>query len=178
MAQGLAEVNGIHCCTNANSSLTVRELDRDDLVSVENVNRVGAIVALTIFAVCILMFCWRLADKPRVEHWLGLTLTLAVIPLVYLMVTAPSFTRPPLYYVQISLMVLFLIVELLLDYVLKIPFREERWMVVAYVTLFFGATGGMLGVAATAGPVWAVSSVCLFLAMAVLAFVQHSKTGM
>lgn len=148
------------------------------LVSVENVDRIGAVVALMIFAVCILLFCSRLADKPRVEHWLGLALMLALIPLIYLMVTAPSYTRPPLYYVQIPLMIVFLIVELLLDYVLKIPFREERWMVIAYVMLFFGATGGMLGVAAAAGRVWAVSGVCLFLAMAVLAFVQHAKTGM
>ena len=148
------------------------------LVSVENVDRIGAVVALMIFALCILLFCSRLADKPRVEHWLGLALMLALIPLIYLMVTAPSYTRPPLYYVQISLMIVFLIVELLLDYVLKIPFRDERWMVIAYVMLFFGATGGMLGVAAVAGRVWAVSSVCLFLAMAILAFVQHAKTGM
>jgi hypothetical protein len=148
------------------------------LVSVENVNRIGAVVALIIYAVCILIFCSRLADKPRVEHWLGLALMLALIPLVYLIVTAPNYTRPPLYYVQVSLMIVFLIVELLLDYVLKIPFREERWIVIAYVILFFGATGGMLGVAATAGRVWAVSSVWLFLAMAALAFVQRAKTGM
>ena len=146
--------------------------------SMENMNRVGALVALMIYVVCILLFCFRLADKPRAEHWLGLTLMLALIPLMYLLVMAPSYTRPPLYYVQVSLMIVFLIVELLLDYVLKIPFRQERWMVIAYVTLFFGATGGMLGVAATAGRVWALSGVGLFLTMTVLAFIQRAKTGM
>ena len=109
---------------------------------------------------------------------MGLVLLLAVIPLTYLLVTAKSFTRPPLYYVQISLMIVYLIVELLLDYVLKIDFRNERWMVIAYVMLFFAATGGMLGVAATAGRTWSLVGVGLFLTMTVLALVQHARTGM
>jgi len=147
------------------------------LASMESMNRIGALVAHMIYVTCILLFCARLADKPRVEHWLGLLLMLALIPLTYLMVVR-THTRPPLYYVQVSLMIAFLLVELLLDYVLKIQFRQERWMVIAYVMLFFGATGGMLGVAATAGRTWALSGVGLFLTMAVLAFFQHAKTGM
>jgi hypothetical protein len=148
------------------------------LDSTESLNRFSAIVAHMIYVLCILIFCARLAEKPRVEHWLGLILMLALIPLTVLLVSAPAHARPPLYYIQISLMIVFLIVELLLDYVLKIPFRHERWMVIAYVMLFFGATGGMLGPAAAAGRGWTVSGVCLFLTMAVLAFVQRAKTGM
>ena len=68
--------------------------------------------------------------------------------------------------------------ELLLDYVFKIEFRQVRWMVISYVTLFFAGTGGMIGVAAEAGRSWSVSSVVLFLIMAVLAVVQRAKTGM
>jgi hypothetical protein len=144
--------------------------------SIESVNRIGAILAHMIYITCILLFCARLFDKPRMEHWLGLLLMLALIPLTYLILMARTYTRHPLYYVQLSLMVAFLIVELLLDYVLKIEFRHERWMVIAYVMLFFGATGGMLGVAATAGRAWAFSGIGLFLTMAVLAFVQRAKT--
>ena len=83
-----------------------------------------------------------------------------------------------LYYVQICLMLGFLLVELLLDYVLKIEFRQVRWMVISYVTLFFAATGGMLGVAAQSGRAWTVTAGILFLIMAVLAFVQRAVTGM
>ena len=50
-------------------------------------------------------------------------------------------------------------------------------MVVAYVTLFFGATGGMIGVAAHAGRAWMVSAIMLFLTMGSLAFYQRAKTG-
>ena len=148
------------------------------LASIETVNRIGAVLAHMIYITCILVFCARLVQKPRVEHWLGLLLMLALIPLVYLILMAGAYTRPPLYYVQLSLMITYLIVEFLLDYVLKIEFRQERWLVIAYVMLFFGATGGMLGVAATAGRAWAFSGIALFLTMAVLAFVQRAKTGM
>jgi hypothetical protein len=142
------------------------------------VDVIGAVVAHMIYIVCILIFCARLVNKPRVEHWLGLVLMLALIPLAYLLVMTGTYARPPLYYVQVSLMIVFLIVELLLDYVFEIKFRQVRWMAIAYVMLFFGATGGMLGVAATAGPTWSYSAVGLFLIMTVLAFVQRAKTGM
>ena len=92
------------------------------LLNMENANRVGALVAHFIYVMCIMIFCTRLAEKPRLEHWLGLTLMLALIPLAYLMVIARTFSRPTLYYIQLSLMIVFLIVELLLDYILKIQF--------------------------------------------------------
>jgi len=69
-------------------------------------------------------------------------------------------------------------VEFLLDYALKIEFRQTRWMVISYVVLYFAGTGGMLGVAAKAGRGWTISAVILYLAMAVLCFVQRAVTGM
>ncbi len=75
-------------------------------------------------------------------------------------------------------MIAWLILELLLDYILKIDFRQVRWMVISYVVLFFAGAGGMIGVAALAGRGWAILAVILFLVMAVLAFVQRAATGM
>jgi len=46
------------------------------------------------------------------------------------------------------------------------------------IMLFFGATGGMIGVASLAGKKWAVITTISFLIMAVLAFVQRQVTGM
>ena len=61
---------------------------------------------------------------------------------------------------------------------LKVEFRQARWAVIAFVTLFFAATGGMLGVAALAGRGWLVAAIPMYLAMGVLAFVQRAVTGM
>jgi hypothetical protein len=69
-------------------------------------------------------------------------------------------------------------VEALLDYILKIDFRGVSWMVISYIVLFFAGTGGMLGVAASAGRGWRLSAIILFLIMAVLTFVQRAVTGM
>jgi hypothetical protein len=75
-------------------------------------------------------------------------------------------------------MLAWLLVEALLDYILKINFRKVRWMVISYIVLFFAGTGGMLGVAANAGRVWTIAAGILFIIMAVLAFVQRAVTGM
>jgi hypothetical protein len=96
----------------------------------------------------------------------------------YLIWTALRLERPALYNLQVSLMLLFLVVELLLDYVFQVDFRQVRWMVIAYVTLFCAATGGMLGVTVQAGPVWIWIAAVLYVAMVTLAFVQRKVTGM
>ena len=38
------------------------------LASTESVNRIGALVACMIYVFCILIFCARMVEKPRVEH--------------------------------------------------------------------------------------------------------------
>jgi hypothetical protein len=144
----------------------------------EVTNLLGAVLTLAIYALCILVFVFRLVGKVQWGHWVGYVLLLTALPLAYLLSTARQLDRPTLYYVQIALMLAYLVVTLLLDYVLKIDFRQTRWMVISYVTLFFAAAGGMLGVAAHAGRIWTVSAIILFLIMAVLAFVQRAITGM
>jgi hypothetical protein len=75
-------------------------------------------------------------------------------------------------------MIAWLLTEAILDYGLRIDFRNVRWMVISYVMLFFAGTGGMLGVATNAGSIWSIASIILFLVMAVLTFVQRVVTGM
>jgi len=144
----------------------------------EKTNLLGAIVAIMYYVLVILIFVARLAGRPRLEHHLGYALFFLAVPLAYLLAKAPSLQRPALYYIQVVLLLLYLAVEALLDYIFKIDFRQVRWMTSAYVTLFFAGSGGMLGVAALAGKSWSVAAIILFLAMAVLAFVQRSITGM
>ena len=141
-------------------------------------NLLGALVAITFYASAILVFIFRLVGKPGIGHWIGYFEFLLAIPLVYLLVTAPQLERPALYYLQIGLMLAWLLVEALLDYILKVDFRKIRWMVISYIVLFFAGTGGMLGVAAYAGRGWTFVAGILFILMAVLAFVQRARTGM
>lgn len=144
----------------------------------EKMNLVGAMVAIAFFVSAILVFLFRLLGRPQYGHLMGYFEFILIIPLVYLLLTAPHLHRPVLYFIQIGCMLAWLIVEALLDYVLKIDFRNERWMVISYVMLFFAGTGGMLGVATNAGRSWSIASIILFLVMAVLTFVQRAVTGM
>lgn len=137
----------------------------------------GAALAVFLYAVSILVFTFRLAGKPAWGHGIGWLEMAAIPPLTYLLLQVRQFERPALYALQVGLMIAWLVVELLLDYVFKVDFRQSLRIVIPYVILFFAGMGGMLGVAAQAGMPWKAVSVALFLAMAVLTFVQRRVTG-
>jgi hypothetical protein len=147
-------------------------------MNVTRINLLGAIISIAIYILCILVFAARLVGKPQWGLLAGIPLELLSLPLLYLLWSAPSLGRPVLYYVQVGLMLLFLIVELLVDYWLKIDFRQTQKFVIPYVMLFFAGTGGMLGVARLAGRGWMLAAAVLYLIMAALAFWQRYKTGM
>ncbi len=144
----------------------------------EKINLMGAVVTVAFYVSAILVFIFRLLGKPEYGHWIGYFEFLLAIPMLFLLLKAPQLERPALYYIQIGCMLAWLAVEALLDYILKIDFRNVRWMVISYVVLFFAGTGGMLGVAANAGGGWSTLAIILFLIMAILAFVQRGVTGM
>jgi hypothetical protein len=137
----------------------------------------GAIVAHVIFVSSIVTFAGRMLFKLQPGHWAGIPILLMAFPLCYLLLKAPEFNRPFLYYVQIGAMLVWLLVLLVVDYILKVDFRQTQWMVIGYVVLYFAGMGGMIGIAAQAGRGWAISAVILFLVAAVLAFVQRAVTG-
>jgi hypothetical protein len=144
----------------------------------EKTNLLGAVTAIAFFVSAILVFAFRLLGKPEYGHKIGYFEFLLAIPLIYLLIQAPQLGRPALYYIQVACMLAWLVLEALLDYILKVDFRNVRWMVISYVVLFFAGTGGLLGVASNAGRGWSISAIILFLIMAILAFVQRAVTGM
>lgn len=144
----------------------------------EKTNLLGAITAVVFFVSAILVFVFRLLGKPQYGHWIGYFEFCLAIPLIFLLIQAPQLERPALYYIQITCMLAWLVLEALLDYIFKIDFRNVRWMVISYVVLFFAGTGGLIGVAANAGRSWSIAAIVLFLVMAALTFVQRAVTGM
>jgi hypothetical protein len=144
----------------------------------EKADLLGAIVTHAIYVLGILVFVFRLLRRPRSAFWSGLGFVLMGLPLIYLLALAPRLQRAGLYYIQVGLMLLFLVVTFFLDYWPRVEFRGTRWMVITYVTLFFAGAGGMLGVTALAEGAWVISAVVLFFIMTGLAFYQRSVTGM
>ena len=141
-------------------------------------NLIGAVLANAINVVVILIFISRLAQAPTIGYWLGITFLCSIFPLAYLFWAGILLKRQPTYFVWIGLMILFVIVEALLDYIFHVEFRTVLWQAILYVVFFFAATGGMIGVASQAGKKWMVVTVATFWVMAILAFVQRYVTGM
>ena len=145
--------------------------------SIEMLNVLGAVVAVVIHVLVIAVFVARLGGKPAIEHWLGLLTIGTIVPLGYLFVTGVTLHRPALYFIQVGLMIAYLIVELLLDYVYRVDFRCDRRIVIPYIILFYAGTGGMIGVAGLAGQAWLCVAVSSFLIMMALSIVQRRITG-
>jgi hypothetical protein len=144
---------------------------------VERLNLIGAITAIVIFASSIITFSSRLIFRIGPGHWIGTPLLLMVFPLGYLLITAPGANRPALFYIQVGLMLLWIISLFLIDYVFKVDFRQTQWMVISYVVFYFASLGGMIGVASLAGRAWGIASIVLFFISLILAFVQRAVTG-
>jgi hypothetical protein len=143
----------------------------------EKLNLLGAITAQIIYISSIITFSSRVIFKIGPGHWIGIPILLMAFPLAYLLVTAPGHDRPFLYYIQIGLMLVWLILLFFVDYVFKYDFRQTQWMVISYVVLAFAGMGGMIGIASLAGRAWTIASVVLFLIFAILAVVQRAVTG-
>jgi hypothetical protein len=143
----------------------------------EKLDILGAVVAHVIFISSIITFASRIIFGVKPGHWVGTPILLMIFPLVYLLLRAPEFNRPFLYYVQIGIMLVFLILLFLVDYVLNYDFRQTQWMVVSYVVVYFAGEGGMIGVAALAGRAWMISAIILFFITLILAFVMRAVTG-
>lgn len=143
----------------------------------EKLDLLGAIVAHIIFISSIITFSARIIFKLQPGHRVGTPILLMAFPLGYLLIMAPRFDRPVLYYVQLTIILLYLITLFLVDYIFHYDFRQTQWMVISYVMFAFAGMGGMIGIASHAGRGWTISAIILFLISAILAFVQRAITG-
>ena len=143
----------------------------------DKLDLLGAITAHIILISSIITFASRLIFDLRPGHWVGIPLLLMVFPLSYLLFRAPEFNRPLLYYIQISIMLAWIIVLFLVDYLFRYDFRQTQWMVISFVMFYFAGAGGMIGIAALAGRSWMISAIILFFISAVLAYIQRAVTG-
>ena len=141
-------------------------------------NLIGAITANVYMFLIIAMFAARILGWLEIGRWVGIASSLVLIPLIYLFIVGFKTDRRMIYFVWLTLMILFTLFELIVDDILKVDFRSVQRAVVPYVMFFFAATGGMIGVAAQAGKPWSIVTSVVFLIMAVIAFVQRGITGL
>jgi hypothetical protein len=146
-------------------------------MTVERLDLIGALTAYIIFLASILVFGLRLAGQQQIGGPAGAPILVMVLPLGYLLVRAPSADRSRLYYVQISLMILWIGILFAVDYYPGYDFRGRPPLVIGFVVLYFAALGGMIGIASLAGRGWMIGAVVLFFLTLTLAFWSRWATG-
>ncbi|GEM_PF-3276537 len=77
----------------------------------EKTNLLGAIVAHVIYISSILTFISRFLDRTQLGQQFGYPLLLMAFPLGYLLWKAPQLEQPMLYYIQIGLMLVWILRE-------------------------------------------------------------------
>ena len=141
-----------------------------------SIDLLGSIIANVNNILLIGIFLARVYKYPKIEYWLGIIFILSIIPLTLMFLKSFAFNREGLYYMQLILMMSFIVLELILDYLLKIDFRQNRAVLIPYVTLFYASSGGMIGVASHSGKQWITITVMTFLLMTAASLVMHFKT--
>ncbi|MCU0342865.1 MAG: hypothetical protein MUF28_03475 [Ignavibacterium sp.] len=145
--------------------------------SKESTNLVGSVIANINNIILIFLFLARIYKYPKVEYWLGVVFMLSTVPLTYMLIKAVESKRAILYFVQLSLMIGFIVVEFLLDYLLKLDFRQNQNYVIPFLIMFYSSLGGMIGIASHSGKQWAVITVITFLLMTTVSLIMHFKTN-
>lgn len=134
--------------------------------------------SMYMFGTVIAVFITRLLGKAQLEYYFGLAHSCALIPLVYFFLHAYRFPKPILLKIQVITAVIWIVILLLTDYILKIDFRTNSNLVIPYVMIFFAAMGGMIGVGSHTGKLWTILLIGTFFLMTALAFIQRRLTGL
>lgn len=118
----------------------------------------------------------RLKGWRRVERTLGIMSITLVLPLSLAVIKNLSVDREWWSVVLPGLLILYLLVEGLLDYVLKYPFRQSRWLG-PYLLLFYLSQWGMIGYAFLVSQLYGfVTLLTYFLSLGATAY-SYTKVG-
>ena len=143
----------------------------------ESINLLGSVIANTNNILLIFLFLSRIYKYPKLEYWLGIVFMLSIVPLTCMLIKAIESKRAVIYFVQLSLMIAFIAVEFILDYLLKLEFRHNQNYVIPFLTLFYASLGGMIGIAGQSGKLWTVITVITFLLMTMVSLIMHFRTN-
>jgi hypothetical protein len=122
------------------------------------------------------MFLFRARGRPKTGNAFGWVAVVLGIPLLAAAVINLLEGRPWWTFVLPGMLVLYNVVEFLLDYLLKIDFRHSRWLG-PYLGLYYLALMGMIGYTFAVGkPYGFVTLITYFINLAATAY-SYSRVG-
>lgn len=121
-----------------------------------------------------------IADKlgrQKLIRPLGLTWLAVALPLGLVLVRYWATGREPWTWVCLGLVLMYMAVEWLLDYVLKLPFRQKLVLHVPYILLEYAALFSLIGIAFSINAAWGWAvSVTFWIVMASLIYLYAGRT--
>ncbi len=106
-----------------------------------------------------LIFLSRIRDLKRTGSVSGLLFLFLLVPALYLLLSYTILW----YRIYLALFVIFIVLELLLDYVLRIPFRKNRKILGPYILLYVLSFWGMIGMNFESGIYYGLAISALYL---------------
>jgi hypothetical protein len=134
------------------------------------------IVANVINLLLIAIFLSRPKGLKKTEHILGLFVAAMILPVSMAMVLNFLGKREWWTVVLPVILILFLAVELLLDYILKLNFRKTRWLL-PYLLLYYAAMMAMIGYCFMIGNVFGFVTLGTYFLCLFSTWYSYAKVG-
>ncbi len=141
------------------------------------------IIDITLFVVANLVnillvgvFLSRPKGLKQVEHVLGIFLTVLAVPVVISVIVNIMGKREWWTIVLPSLLVVFLIVELILDYILKLDFRHTS-LLWPYLLLYYVSLWGMIGYTFLIGTFYGGITLATYFLNLLATWYSYSRVG-
>jgi len=126
--------------------------------------------------IMVIVFLSRARGLPRVEHVLGLVWVAFIIALTFVVVLNIKGRREWWTTVLPSLLIAFLLLELVLDYILKIDFRNTR-LLGPYLLMYYLSLMGMIGYSFLIGKPYGFVTLTTYFLNLFATFYSYFKVG-
>ena len=122
------------------------------------------------------IFIARKKEHPELVKILGILWLSLAIPLVIVFISYLIVGRDPWIMIYYGFILLYILVELLFDYILKIEFRSKPILHVPYIILEYIALFGLIGISFAIDPTWGyVVSICFWILLGSLIYLYWDK---
>lgn len=138
----------------------------------------GVVICVNLFNLLLAAMFWgRVSDNPSIARLAGVSSLVLGIPLA-VFAAANLVQRRPWWTVALPLLlVLFLLIELVFDYILKIEFRQT-WLVGPYLLLYYLGSMVMVGYAFIVKTPYGVLTLITYFIQVALGVYARYKTGL
>jgi hypothetical protein len=142
----------------------------------QKLDLVVVLIANLINLILCLIFLNRVFGRSEWEHWIGYGTVVMAIPLAVIAGVNLAGNRSWAFWVLPLVMVAFLIIEYILDYLLKFNFRKTAWLG-PYLLFYYMALFAMIGYAFLVGKSYGFVTLITYFINLATTFYSYARVG-